>query len=63
MVNPPAVQEPRVQSLGWEDPLEKEVAACSSILTWGNSWTEDLAIKQQQIPVNSLFPLGSLNHG
>ena len=30
----PAVQETQVQSLGWEDPLEKEMANHSSILTW-----------------------------
>ena len=63
MVNPPAVQEPWVQSLGWEGPLEKEMASCSRIFTWGISSTEDLAIKQQQLPVNSLSPLESLNHG
>ena len=32
--NPPALQETRVQSLGQEDPLEKEMATCSSILAW-----------------------------
>ena len=32
--NLPAVQETQVQSLGWEDPLEKEMATCSSILIW-----------------------------
>ena len=32
--NPPAVQETQVQSLGWEDPLEKEVATHSSTLAW-----------------------------
>ena len=32
--NLPAMQETRVQSLGWEDPLEKEMATCSSILAW-----------------------------
>ena len=26
-----------VQSLGWEDPLEKEMTTCSSILAWGNA--------------------------
>ena len=35
-----AVQETRVQSLGWEDPLEKEIATHSSILVWKISWTE-----------------------
>ena len=32
--NPPAMQETRVQSLGWEDPLEKGTAAHFSILAW-----------------------------
>ena len=39
----PAVQETRVQSLGWEDPLEKEMATHSSILAWKIPWTEELA--------------------
>ena len=30
----PTMQETRVQSLGWEDPLEKEMATHSSILAW-----------------------------
>ena len=37
----PAVQETQVQSLGWEDPLEKEMATHSSILAWKISWTEE----------------------
>ena len=37
----PAMQETRVQSLGWEDPLEKEMATHSSILVWRISWTEE----------------------
>ena len=36
------VQELWVQSLGWEDPLEKEMATNSSILAWEMSWTEEL---------------------
>ena len=39
--NLPAVQETRVGSLGWEDPLEKEMATHSSILAWKISWTEE----------------------
>ena len=39
--NLPAVRETRVQSLGWEDPLEKEMATHSSILAWKISWTEE----------------------
>ena len=34
------MQEKRVQSLGWEDPLEKEMAIHSSILAWETVWTE-----------------------
>ena len=32
--NPPTVQETQVWSLGWEDPLEEEMATHSSILAW-----------------------------
>ena len=32
--NPPAMQETWIQSLGWEDPLEKGIATHSSILAW-----------------------------
>ena len=39
--NLPAVQETQVQSLGWEDPLEKEMANHSSILAWKIPWTEE----------------------
>ena len=38
--NPPTVQETWVQSLGQEDPLEKEVATHLSILAWRIPWTE-----------------------
>ena len=37
----PAMQETWVQSLGWEDPLEKEIATHSSILAWRIPWTEE----------------------
>ena len=39
--NVPAMQETWVQSLGWEDPLEKEMATYSSILAREISWTEE----------------------
>ena len=42
--NPPAIQElqeTQVQSLGLEDPLQKEIAAHSSILAWKIPWTEE----------------------
>ena len=37
----PTMQETRVQSLGWEDLLEKEMATHSSILAWKIPWTEE----------------------
>ena len=58
------MQKTQVQSLGWEDPLEKEMATHPSILAWKSPWTEepgglqsmglqraghDLATKQQQL--------------
>ena len=39
--NLPAMQETWVQPLGWEDPLEKEMAMHSSILAWRIPWTEE----------------------
>ena len=39
--NPPKMQETRVQSPGWEDSLEKEMATHSSILAWEIPWTEE----------------------
>ena len=39
--NPPAKQEMRVRSLGWDDLLEKDTATHSSILTWRIPWTEE----------------------
>ena len=35
------MQETQVQSLGWEDPLEKEMATYPSILAWRIPWTEE----------------------
>ena len=37
----PAMRQTRVQSLGWEDPLEKEMATHSSTLAWKIPWTEE----------------------
>ena len=39
--NLPAMQETWVHFLGWEDPLEKEMATFSSLLTWRIPWTEE----------------------
>ena len=37
----PTMQETKVQSLSWEDPLEKEMATHSSILAWKIPWIEE----------------------
>ena len=39
--NLPAVQETKVQFLGWEDPLKKEMATDFSTLAWRIPWTEE----------------------
>ena len=39
--NLPVVQGMQVQSLGWDDPLEKEKATHASILVWKIPWTEE----------------------
>ena len=36
-----AMQEAQIQSLGWEDPLEKGMATDSNILAWKIPWTEE----------------------
>ena len=38
--NPPGMQETQVQSLSWEDSLEKEMATHPTILAWRIPWTE-----------------------
>ena len=37
----PTIRETWVQSLGWEDPLEKEMATYSSTLAWRTPWMEE----------------------
>ena len=39
--NPLAMQETRVLSQGWENPLEKRMATHSSLLAWRIPWTEE----------------------
>ena len=36
------MRETRVRSLGWEDPLEKEMATHSRTIAWKTPWTEEL---------------------
>ena len=47
--NLPAMQDTQVQSLGQEDPLEKEMAIHSSILTWRIPWTENPSSQNQKL--------------
>ena len=49
----PTVQETWVQSLGWEDLLEKEMATHSNILAWKIPWTEELGRLQSMGSQNS----------
>ena len=37
------MQETQVRTLGWEEPLEKQMATDYSIVAWRISWTEELA--------------------
>ena len=46
----PAMQETWFQSLGQEDPLEKGVATCSSILAWRTPWTAEAGGPQSMGP-------------
>ena len=39
----PAMQETRVRSQDWEDPLEKEMATYSNIFAWRIPWTQELS--------------------
>ena len=41
VMDPPVMQETWVQSLVWEDPLEKEMAIHSSTIAWKIPWTEE----------------------
>ena len=43
--NPPAMQEMWVRSLGWEDPLEKEMAPRSTGFAWKIPWTIEYILK------------------
>ena len=44
--NTPAMWETWLRSLGWEEPLEKGMATCSSILAWRIPWTEEPGMLQ-----------------
>ena len=58
--NPPAMQETWVQSLGWEDPLEKRMANHSSILAWRIPGT-GLSLTTPYSEVNSVLQVAILS--
>ena len=54
--NLPAIQETWVQSLGWEDLLEKGMATHSSILAWRIPWTEEPGELVHGVPESQDWP-------
>ena len=60
--SPPTMQETQVQSLGWEDPLEKKMATHSSILAWEIPWTEEPAAGNSPWGHKQLDTTEQLNH-
>ena len=55
--NSPAMWETWVQSLGWEDPLEKGKATHSSILAWSIPWTAESMGSQSWTQLNDFHSL------
>ena len=57
----PAIRETLVQSLGWEDALEKEMPTNSSTLAWKIPWTEDpgrlQSMGSQRVDMSERLPL------
>ena len=47
--NLPAMQETQIRFLGWEDPLEEEMAIHSNILAWNIPWTEEPGRPQSMV--------------
>ena len=58
----PKMQETQVQFLGQEDPLEKEMATYSSILTWEIPWTEKSGGLQSMGITKELDTIWQLNN-
>ena len=54
------MQERWIQSVGWEDPLEKEMATHSSIRAWRIPWTEEPG-RPQSMGLQELDTTGQLN--
>ena len=53
------MQETQVQSLGWEDPQEKEMANHSSILAWKIPWVEEPGRLQSMVSQRPISYLGT----
>ena len=52
----PAMRETRVQSLGWEDPLEKEMATYSNTLAWKIPWMAEPSRLQSRVAKSRTGP-------
>ena len=61
--NPPATWETWVWSLGWEDPLEKEMATHSSILAWRIPWSEEPGRGSKELDTTERLSLFTYNKG
>ena len=59
-----ALQEIWVQFLGWEDPLEEEVATHSSIFAWRIPWTEEPGGLLQRVGMTEqpTLTINTINH-
>ena len=58
--NPPAMWETRVQSLGWEDPLEKGMATHSGILAWRLPWIIDSPWRGKELDTTERLSLSQV---
>ena len=54
--NLPVMKETQVRSLGWEDPLEKEMATHSNILAWRIPWTEEPRVHKESDMTEQVSP-------
>ena len=60
--NPPAMQDTQVLSLGWEDPLEKEMETHSRIFAWEIPWTEEPGVLYSPLGCKHSDTTQQLNH-
>ena len=62
VMNLPAMQETRVLSLDWDDPLENGIDTYSSILAWRVSWTEEPSRLQSWVTESDTTERLTLSH-